>query len=59
MDLTSIYLSSVDQTMETTLKKESAHSDGDRESDIIVFFVFLSLCLGGIVKEINKKTAVI
>lgn len=34
------------------------HKGHDKSSDVI-FFIFSSLCLGGIVKEINKKTAVI
>ena len=38
-------------------KASGSHGTQDNESGVI-FFIFFSLCLGGIVKEINKKTAV-
>ena len=59
MDLGSILLSATTGGQESTdmaAAAEAGHG-GDRESDVI-FFIFSSLCLGGIVKEINKKTAV-
>lgn len=49
-----------EKIIDTTAQGEAAavsHGSQDSESGVI-FFIFFSLCLGGIVKEINKKTSV-
>ena len=58
------YFSTAHETTEVPLgdsEAAAAHGGGegghDKSSDVI-FFIFSALCLGGIVKEINKKSGV-
>jgi len=64
MNFNPIYFSSTQDPIDsasTETPDSAGHDDGgeghDKSSDVI-FFIFSALCLGGIVKEINKKTAV-
>ncbi len=59
MELASLILSSSHEIVNITKTEESGgHNAGDDHESDVIFFIFSSLCLGGIVKEINKKTSV-
>lgn len=58
MNFGGYYFSSTqEETSEMSGDQAAGHGEHDKSSDVI-FFIFSSLCLGGIVKEINKKTSV-
>lgn len=57
MNFPSIFSSVGEIATEDHETSHEGHGGHDKSSDVI-FFIFSSLCLGGIVKEINKKTAV-
>lgn len=58
MNFGGYYFSSTqEEASEMGIENAGEHGEHDKSSDVI-FFIFSSLCLGGIVKEINKKTAV-
>lgn len=59
LELGSIYLATDENITNTTEAAGTSHHLHENNSADIIFFIFSSLCLGGIIKEVNKKTAVI